>query len=53
MDRPGPSNGTTLGCEAEVGTIDYEVTIAVDGDLPAKVEVVHRQRDDETFILTR
>ncbi|WP_154019002.1 hypothetical protein [Halococcus agarilyticus] len=54
MGRHGPSNGTTtLGCEAEAGTIDYEVTIAVDGDLPAKVEVVHRQGDDETFMLTR
>jgi len=53
-DEYGPSNATTtIGCEREAGAVSYEVTIAIEGDLPKRVEVVHREGDEETFTITR
>ena len=50
----GPSKGTaTIGCEREAGTVSYEVTVAVEGDLPGRVEVVHQEGDEETFVITQ
>ena len=53
-DEYGPSNATTtIGCEREAGAVSYEVTIAIEGDLPKRVEVVHQEGDEETFTITR
>ena len=53
-DEYGPSNATTtIGCEREAGAVSYEVTIAIEGDLPKRVEVVHQAGDEETFTIAR
>jgi hypothetical protein len=53
-DEYGPSNATTtIGCEREAGAVSYEVTIAIEGDLPKRVEVVHQEGDEETFTIAR